>query len=427
MKTKIVVAALMGIMAVILAIGVFTGFGNKTPADAQIPSSESVALAQTKETTVYQDEAANSEQNVSNITSTAEPSGVWQQIIPKGDSNLGYTGYLTLGIKNGGDYAYYKSYGKALDSMGLVAARSYVDEEVTTISTGHTVYVRPENGDNGGFDANDDTYGHSNRFIISGYDLLELDGYDSIAKNAGYLLHKERSGERIRLFDTKAELDAANVSWKSGQEILSGSQEERKCGIILDGRLLNDDIVWRKESDGKVTLPMALIAPQYSSGSYVTSNGLLHVPFAEGMGYPFIEIPSISVQDDSAEAQFYGIDKEAGTWVYNGNIIENNWSDTFPLSSDSFDLSLDDVVRLMGWKVSWDGIMVCIETDSGNVNNNFILRSDIQQSIKDWTESEIEAVYGVADDEETYSGQGPDADINTDNSTDGGNAEDNNN
>lgn len=297
-------------------------------------------------------------------------------------SNVGHVGYSRTRILPEGATAETTSYEDCMlvkdfykefnESMPIVEAQDPAGKW-QTLYTGHTIYSRMNISS--AETANHDNTGNW-RYIKNGYDLLELNAFDTIPKDEGYLLRKADSDERIRLFDTQEELDAANNAWEKGQAILNKTAEEIQGGIILDGCYL-DGIVWETASlysGESIYIPLRDIAMAFSSGTYVTTSGVLHIPTYEGCGNASIEIPSKKSAGFDSEVQAFNINKEAGTWHYNAWGEGGLWEDDFKLTLDSFFMPAEWASRLTGWTFYFDGVMLNIVTEPCNVNNNFILR-----------------------------------------------------
>ena len=297
-------------------------------------------------------------------------------------TNVGHIGYTRTRILPEGataDNTSYEDcellvdfYKKINQSFPVIGARD-VSGNYQALYTGHRIYSRLNI-------SSAETANHDNsrnwRYIKNGYDYLELNAYDTIPKDEGYLLREENSADRIRLFDTQEELDAANDAWNKGQAILNGQADEIQNGIILDGCLL-DGVSWRIDSSyGQkgVYVPLRNIAERFSDGTFVTTTGVLHIPIYEGFGDSSVEIPSRKSCGFDAEVQALNIDAENKTWHYNAWNDGGLWEDDFPLTTDSFNMPAEWASRLTGWTFYFDGVMLNIVTEPSNVNNNFILR-----------------------------------------------------
>lgn len=303
--------------------------------------------------------------------------------IDTGDkTNVGHVGYTMSRILPEGATAENISYDDCMlvidfykafnESMPIVEAQG-ASGEWQSLYTGHTIYSRLNI-------SSAETANHKNtrnwRYIKNGYDLLELDAYDDIPEDEGYLLRKADSDERIRLFDTQEELNAANTAWEKGQAMLNNTADEVYGGIILDGCYL-EGVSWETASlysEESVYVPLKDIAIAFSSGSYVTTSGVLHIPTYEGCGNASIEIPSKKSVGFDSEVQAFYIDKNNGTWHYNAWGDGGLWEDDFKLTLDSFFMPAEWAGRLTGWRFYFDGVMLNIVTEPCNVNNNFMLR-----------------------------------------------------
>lgn len=294
-------------------------------------------------------------------------------------TNVGYVGYESAHIVPEGATAdncnldeqpklidFYKDF---TETAGLVPSHD-VNGNVQKLYTGHTIYTKA-NITQGERDTAPATA--TFRYIINGFDTLELDAYDLIPEDEGYLLREEYSTNRIRLFDTQEELDAANAAWDAGQSILNGDSAEIPGGIILDGCLLDNNITWYIDTDGTLCVPLDEVAEQFSDDAYVTTSGVLHIPLYEGCGNASIEIPSRKSKGFDQEVIAFGIDTENETWHYTGWLDGSLWEADFPLTSN-FNFPVEKASQLTGWRFYFDGTMLNIVTEDCNVNNNFILR-----------------------------------------------------
>lgn len=304
-------------------------------------------------------------------------------VIDTGDkSNVGHVGYsLTRILPEGAtaDNTTYNDcvlvkdfYAELNKNFPIIEAQGPAGEG-QSLYTGHTIYSHLNV--NSSENSNHDNTGNW-RYIKNGYDLLELNAFDSIPEDEGYLLREENSDNRIRLFDTQEELDAANESWEKGQAILNGESDEIQGGIILDGCLL-DGVSWEIGStytEKSIYVRLSSIAEAFSNGSYVTTTGVLHIPTYEGCGNASIEIPSTKSIGFENEVEAFQIDTDNKTWHYNAWGDGGLWEDDFKLTSDIFFMPAEWASRLTGWTFYFDGVMLNIVTEPCNVNNNFILR-----------------------------------------------------
>lgn len=303
--------------------------------------------------------------------------GVFVELDTGEDTNVGKFGYMTSRVlpefaEPGIDVTEYKLvtqyYKEYQDSMNLVPAHDAAGN-VQTLYTGHTIYTQYDISTSE--TANPDNT-KTWRYIKNGFDVLELNAYDTIPEDEGYLLRKEDSNERIRLFDTQEELDAANAAWGKGQAILNGEEEEVQGGIILDGCYL-PGVSWEVSSlygEPDIYVSLADIGAAFTDGSYITTSGVLHIPISEGCGNFSVEIPSKKSVNFENEVTAFGINKEFNTW----NIRASLWEDTLPLTTESFFMPATLASRITGWRFYFDGVMLNIVTEECNVNNNFILR-----------------------------------------------------
>lgn len=359
---------------------------NSSMKDDEMTFRVSQAQINTPETGFFDSDEEGDNDNVIYIPQNGEATvykpGYFVMLDTGDKTNVGHIGYTRTRMLPEGataentDYEdcslvvdFYKELNQNLPLIGARDASGNYQK----LYTGHTIYSR--------FNISSaETANHDNtknwRYIKNGYDILELNAFDTISENEGYLLRKEGSDERIRLFDTQEELDAANQAWEKGQAILNGQADEIQGGIILDGCLL-DGVSWEigsSYSEKSVYVPLKDLAFNFSSGSYVTITGVLHIPTYEGCGNASIEIPSTKSAGFDNEVQAFYIDKDNNTWHYNAWSDGGLWEDDFTLTSDNFVMPAEWASRLTGWTFYFDGVMLNIVTEPCNVNNNFILR-----------------------------------------------------
>lgn len=299
--------------------------------------------------------------------------GIFRPFEKRDDSNVGYIGYEkskvlpedmpnTIEAYEKAEFVkdYYKSFVEGWYNLVPVLDENGNPQK---LYTGHTIYSDVDyQGQNG-----------SIYYIINGFDVLNLNVYRNIPDDAGYLLRKENSSERIRLFNTQEELDKAVEAWNMGQEILADPEKEIPYGIILDG-CLSDNAKWNVDEDGNVVVPLSTISTDFSDAAYVSMTGVLHIPFFEGCGSPSIEIPSQKAKNYDVEVYAFDINTENGTWHYSARQDGGLWEAELPLASNTFSMDIASASQLTGWDFSFDGTMLNIVTDPCNVTNNFILR-----------------------------------------------------
>lgn len=353
---------------------------NKSEGKVQFSTSE------TAEKTGFFDDAEENDSNIIYIPQNGEDlayqPGNFVEIDTGEKSNVGHVGYsLTRILPEGAtvdntayeDCMLVKDFYAEFNQNAQIIKAQGANGKGQSLYTGHTIYSRLNTGT--AESVNHDNTGNW-RYIKNGYDLLELNAFDNIPEDEGYLLRKENSDERIRLFDTQEELDKANKAWEDGQAILNGQTDEIQGGIILDGCLL-DGITWQVGSlysDESIYVPLKDIALSFSSGSYETTTGVLHIPTYEGCGDASIEIPSTKSVGFENEVQAFHINEDNKTWHYNAWGDGALWEDDFRLTTDNFYMPAEWASRLTGWTFYFDGVMLNIVTEPCNVNNNFILR-----------------------------------------------------
>lgn len=370
---KRILIVVMGIVVVFL-LGVFIYM--KT-----VDKSTSNTTTSTAESAVSSD--GNTEENKKPVESTPFTgviseetkfvTGKFEELVHGEDSNVGYIGYDTSKVMpedmpktqeafQSAEYRkdYYKSLRNVLYNLSPVLDESGAPQK---LYTGHTIYS----------DVNREGQNGSIYYIINGYDVLNLNVFRNIPDDAGYLLRKEDSSERIRLFNTQEELDKATQAWTSGQEILSDPSKEVPNGIILDGCLL-DNATWQADENGNIVIPLSTISTDFSDGTFVSTTGVLHIPTFEGCGSPSVEIPSTKAKNYDVELLAFEIDPDAGTWNYSSIPDGGLWKATLPLANNSFNMDVASASQLTGWTFSFDGTMLNIVTEPCNVTNNFMLR-----------------------------------------------------
>lgn len=299
--------------------------------------------------------------------------GAFQTLQQNGNTNVGYIGYdsskmlledtpRTQEGYNEAEYRkdYFKDFTKDFYNLSPVLDENGNPQK---LYTGHTIYSDVDfEGKNG-----------SIYYIMNGYDVLNLNAFRKIPDDEGYLLRKEGSSERIRLFSSQKELDDATQAWNAGQEILSNPSKEIQNGIILDGCLLNN-AKWSIDEDGKVVVPLSTLGSDFSDGTYVTMTGVLHIPIFEGCGSPALEIPSKKTKNYDVENIAFGINPDAETWHYYASMDGGLWEADLPLANNNFSMDVLSASQLTGWTFSFDGTMLNIVTEPCNVTNNFMLR-----------------------------------------------------
>ena len=176
-------------------------------------------------------ESASSVEPETTAESTATPEPSKELTLTKLDveepNNIAVNGYLELPTVDG---PYWQIVEDRLNSKNLeVYHRNGEEDWTTAIFSGHTVYD---------YVADD---GSLQKCIISGYEVFDLNNASDEIEypNDTTQLRKEKTCERIYIYNSQDEYDAAVKNREEGQAILNGEEAAPERCVILNGRKYN--------------------------------------------------------------------------------------------------------------------------------------------------------------------------------------------
>lgn len=281
------------------------------------------------------------------------------------DNNIGKVGYDEQQMVGG--QTRLEVYRDVLKNYNLIPYTTDSGEEVT-IATGHRVYVKA-----------DDASGQE--YIISGVDPIPVE-HGLPDTQMTVKLRAEGTCERVRVFTSDENLGRAQAAWGRGQAILAGEEPAPEHCVILNGSLL--DTKWERGEDGRVYLPMTDVAEAYDEQSeFYDVEGWLNV----ATDLQFVILPTALMPDIALEH----FEVSDGTWRY-ASEKPPVWSDRFYLpQTDKTEMPIEDISRILGWKIYTNAEIVSIVTSELDVNDNFaLIESRTAEHIYDMNGNEIE-------------------------------------
>lgn len=281
-------------------------------------------------------------------------------------NNIGQIGYDEQKLFDGRSWLEERR--AAVEKLHLVPC---VDEngEGSTALTGHRLYVKP-----------DDTGGQ--QYIVSGVELLPVENGIPDTRMS-VKLRREGTCERVRMFSSQDDMDQARLMWAQGQAILTGEQAAPAACVILNGSLL-ENVQWEQRDDGRIYLPMTDVAKAYDEQSaFYDVEGWLNV----AVDQRFVILPTALAPDEVLE-HFEVAD---GTWRY-ATDRPPVWSDRFYLpQTEKTEMPIEDISRILGWKIYTGEGIVSIVTSELDVNDNFVLiNTQTTEHVYDMDGKEIE-------------------------------------
>ena len=279
-------------------------------------------------------------------------------------NNIGKIGYDEQQMVGGKTRL--EMYRDVLKGYNLIPYTTEAGEKIT-IATGHQVSVKA-----------DDTSGQ--QYIVSGVDPIPVE-HSVPDTRMTVKLRAEDTCERVRVFTSRETLERAQDAWERGQAILAGEEPAPENCVILNGCLL--DTKWEQGEDGRRYLPMTDIAEAYDEQSeFYDVEGWLNV----ATDLQYVILPTALMPDIALEH----FDVSDGTWRY-ANEKPPIWSDRFYLpQTDKTEMPIDDISRILGWKIYTNSEIVSIVTSELDVNDNFVLiESRTTEHIYDMNGNEI--------------------------------------
>lgn len=263
------------------------------------------------------------------------------------DNNIGKVGYDEQQMVGG--QTRLEVYREVLENFDLVPYTTESGEEIT-LETGHRVYVKA-----------DDASGQ--QYIVSGVDPIPVE-HSLPDTRMTVKLRAEGTCERVRVFTSREDLEGAQDAWTRGQAILAGEEPAPENYVILNGCLLGTK--WEQGEGGRRYLPMTDIAEAYDEQSeFYDVEGWLNV----AADLQYVILPTALMPDIALEH----FDVSDGTWRY-ASERPPLWSDRFYLpQTNSTEMPIEDISRILGWKIYTNDEIVSIVTSELDVNDNFVL------------------------------------------------------
>lgn len=205
-------------------------------------------------------ESASSVEPETTAESTATPEPSKELTLTKLDveepNNIAVNGYLELPTVDG---PYWQIVEDRLNSKNLeVYHRNGEEDWTTAIFSGHTVYD---------YVADD---GSLQKCIISGYEVFDLNNASDEIEypNDTTQLRKEKTCERIYIYNSQDEYDAAVKNREEGQAILNGEEAAPERCVILNGSIV-PNLQYEVGDDGKIRISMRDLSYAYSSQDHL--------------------------------------------------------------------------------------------------------------------------------------------------------------
>lgn len=304
-------------------------------------------------------------------TATPEPSKelTLTKLDVKEPNNIAVNGYLELPTVDG---PYWQIVEDRLNSKNLEVYHKEGEEDwTTTIFSGHTIYDY----------AVDD--GSRQKCIISGYEVFDLNNASDEIEypNDTTQLRKEKTCERIYIYNSQDEYDAAVKNREEGQAILNGEEDAPAHCVILNGSIV-PNLQYEVGADGKIRISMRDLSYAYSSKTiYNEENHILYVPmvYQYTAKFPTKDTPQ-SVLDDLNISEV--VNPDEGTFTYTSTISMDLWNDTFELpQDDTYMMPIEDISRILGWEFwTGDNVLKIVSDELDDTNpNNFVIDTTVRE------------------------------------------------
>lgn len=245
------------------------------------------------------------------------------------------------------------------------------EDRTTSIFSGHTIYD---------YVAND---GSLQKCTISGYEVFDLNNASDEIEypNDTTQLRKEKTCERIYIYNSQDEYDAAVKNREEGQAILNGEEAAPERCVILNGSIV-PNLQYEVGDDGKIRISMRDLSYAYSSKTiYIEENHILYVPmvYQYTAKFPTKDTPQ-SVLDYLNISEV--VNPDEGTFTYTSTISMDLWNDTFELpQDDTYMMPIEDISRILGWEFwTGDNVLKIVSDELDDTNpDNFVIDTTVRE------------------------------------------------
>ena len=332
---------------------------------------------------------------------TATPEPIKEISLTKLDAkepnNIAVNGYLELPTVDG---PYWQIVEDRLNSKNLEVYHRDGEEDMTsTIFSGHTIYDYVVDEPIGlGVESTlpregvEEEYpewnaklldGNRQKCIISGYEVFDVDNVSNDIEypNDTTQLRKEKTCERIYIYNNQDEYDAAVKNREEGQAILNGEEVAPERCVILNGSIV-PNLQYEVGDDGKIRISMRDLANAYSSKTiYIEENHILYVPmvYQYTAKFPTKDTPQ-SVLDYLNISEV--VNPDEGTFTYTSTISMDLWNDTFELpQDDTYMMPIEDISRILGWEFwTGDNVLKIVSDKLDDTNpDNFVIDTTVRE------------------------------------------------
>lgn len=287
----------------------------------------------------------------------------------KEPNNIAVNGYLELPTVDG---PYWQIVEDRLNSKNLEVYHKDGEEDWTTaIFSGHTVYDY----------VMDD--GSLQKCIISGYEVFDLNNASDEIEypNDTTQLRKEKTCERIYIYNSQDEYDAAVKNREDGQAILNGEEAAPERCVILNGSIV-PNLQYEVGDDGKIRISMRDLANAYSSKTiYSEESHILYVPmvYQYTAKFPTKDTPQSALDDLNISEV---VNPDEGTFTYTSTISMDLWNDTFELpQDDTYMMPIEHISRILGWEFwTGDNVLKIVSDELDDTNpDNFVIDTNVRE------------------------------------------------
>lgn len=225
--------------------------------------------------------------------------------------------------------------------------------------------------------------GSLQKCIISGYEVFDLNNASDEIEypNDTTQLRKEKTCERIYIYNSQDEYDAAVKNREDGQAILNGEEAAPERCVILNGSIV-PNLQYEVGDDGKIRISMRDLANAYSSKTiYSEESHILYVPmvYQNTAKFPTKDTPQSALDDLNISEV---VNPDEGTFTYTSTISMDLWNDTFELpQDDTYMMPIEHISRILGWEFwTGDNVLKIVSDELDDTNpDNFVIDTNVRE------------------------------------------------
>lgn len=225
--------------------------------------------------------------------------------------------------------------------------------------------------------------GSLQKCIISGYEVFDLNNASDEIEypNDTTQLRKEKTCERIYIYNSQDEYDAAVKNREDGQAILNGEEAAPERCVILNGSIV-PNLQYEVGDDGKIRISMRDLANAYSSKTiYSEESHILYVPmvYQNTAKFPTKDTPQSALDDLNISEV---VNPDEGTFTYTSTISMDLWNDTFELpQDDTYMMPIEHISRILGWEFwTGDNVLKIVSDELDDTNpDNFVIDTTVRE------------------------------------------------